>query len=276
MRRTLIVGAQKLYLHRDDSKKFAQRLVKTIRDKQYSFDIAVCPSFINISDVSDILRGSNVGIGAQNVHQEDSGAFTGQVSIQELLSLGVKYIIVGHSELRNQQGETNGMVNKKIKTCLKHDVVPIACIGENYEERQAGRSKEIIELYIRDIFKDISEDTFKLQNIVIAYEPIWAIKGGRDDKNTAAASPEIANDMHEFIRDVIATIYSRGIAEKIRIIYGGSVNSENTGILLKEPSIDGLLIGTASIVVESFLKILEAAEGVVSYLKNSGQLANVG
>lgn len=264
MKRLLIVGAQKLYLSLNDSVEFAKQLVKAVDGKPFPFDIAVCPSFINLAFVANILRGSPIAIGAQNVHQENSGAYTGQVSMQELLGIRVQYVIVGHSELRNQQGETNGMVRQKAKIALKHKVVPIVCIGESKEEREAGRSKEVIERDIREIFTDIPRDDFAAENVVVAYEPVWAIKAGRDDKSTVAATPDLANEMHKFIRSVLSEIYSSDIAEKIRILYGGSVSPENAQDLLKEPSIDGLLVGTASVKIEFFLKILEAAEEMVS------------
>jgi triosephosphate isomerase len=265
MRRPLIVGAQKLYLSLNDSVEFARQLVKAVDNKRSPFDIAVCPSFVNLAYVANILRESPIAIGAQNVHQENSGAYTGQVSIQELLGLGVQYVIVGHSELRNQQGETNGMVRQKAKIALKHKVIPIVCIGENKEEREAGRSEEVIERDIREIFTGIPKDDFADENnVVVAYEPVWAIKAGRDDKSTVAASPGLADDTHEFIQDILSSIYGSDVAEMIRILYGGSVSPENTKDLLKEPSIDGLLIGTASVKIESFLKILEAAEEIVS------------
>lgn len=273
MRNPLIVGAQKLYLSLNDSIKFARDLATNLRDRSFPFDIAICPSFINLAHVANILKESQIGIGAQNVHQEDSGAFTGQVSIKELLQIGVKYITVGHSELRTYQGETNGDVNQKVKTCLKHGVIPIACVGEKKEERESGKSKEVIDQDIRGIFVNISPSYFKIEDVVIAYEPVWAIKAGKADKNTRAATAGEANEMHEFIRNIISTIYGNGIATKMRIIYGGSVSPENTKELLKEPSIDGLLVGTASIKVESFLKILGAAEETVSKIKSTVSIA---
>jgi triosephosphate isomerase len=157
------------------------------------------------------------------------------------------------------------MVRQKAKIALKHKVIPIVCIGENKEEREAGRSEEVIERDIREIFTGIPKDDFADENnVVVAYEPVWAIKAGRDDKSTVAASPGLADDTHEFIQDILSSIYGSDVAEMIRILYGGSVSPENTKDLLKEPSIDGLLIGTASVKIESFLKILEAAEEIVS------------
>lgn len=260
MRKVLIVGAQKLYLSLEDSKEFAGRMITIINNRRFSFDLAICPSFINLAHVADILKGSQIALGAQNVHQEDIGAFTGQVSMKELIAVGVKYVIVGHSELRNQQRETNEMVSRKVKMSLTQKVIPITCVGESKEEKDAGRSEEVIERDLREIFTHISKEHFAVENVVIAYEPVWAIKAGRKDKATEAASPSSANKMHEFIRTTLSKIYDSNIAEKIRILYGGSVAPENTKNLLEEPAIDGLLIGTASIKIESLLKIIEAAE----------------
>lgn len=263
MRRPLIVGAQKLYLSRlPEAVEFAKELVRKVQNKHFDFDIAICPSFINLAHVADILRWSQIEIGAQNVHQENDGAFTGQVSIKELLSeeIKVKYVMVGHSELRIQQGETNEMINAKIKTCLKHGVIPIACVGETREQRDLGRSEEVIERHIREMFKDISRDAF--EDVVIAYEPVWAITGMNKDAKPATADE--ANDVHGFIRDMLSSMYGNDVAEKIRVVYGGSVSPTNAGDFLKKPSIDGLLVGSASRNIDSFWNILEIAQNVVS------------
>lgn len=260
MRKRLVIGAQKLYLSLRDSVRFAHELKAAVGDRIFSFDLAACPSFVNLAHVAEILQGSRIGVGAQNVHQEDTGAFTGQVSIRELTDLDVRYVIVGHSELRVQQNETNGMVNKKVKTCLRNDVTPVTCVGETHEERQSGRSKDVIERDVRDALEGVSEPDFSLDKLVIAYEPLWAIKRGQVDKNTVAATPETAAEIHEFIRQLLAELYGRDIARMIRIIYGGSVTSANARELLAHPSIDGLLVGTASAKLATFLPILDAAD----------------
>jgi triosephosphate isomerase len=260
MRRRLVVGAQKLYLSLRDSIRFAQDLRSAVGDKPFSFELGVCPSFVNLAHVSEVLQGSRIGLGAQNVHQEDSGAFTGQVSIRELLDLEVRYVIVGHSELRIQQNETNGMVNKKVTTCLKHGVIPIVCVGETLDDRQAGRSKSVIEKDLKDAFAGISKEEFPVDRVVVAYEPLWAIKSGKADKQTAAATPEMASDIHQFIRSLLVELYPDEIAKAVRILYGGSVNGTNAPELLAQPSIDGLLVGTASANLATFLPILDAAD----------------
>lgn len=260
MRRPLIVGAQKLYLGLDQAIEFARRLVEETRDKSYPFDIAICPSHIKLALVAQVLAGSKIGLGAQNVHQEENGPFTGQVAISELLELGVHYIIVGHSEARGEFSESSEDVHKKLQICLKRrekTVTPIVCVGETKQERIDGKSKEVIEKDIRIIFNNIRRDEFDVENVVIAYEPVWAIKGGKDDKLTEPASPEVANEMHFFIRQLLSKIYGHKIGEQVRILYGGSVNAANTQPYLRQPEIDGLLVGSASIKIESFLQILD-------------------
>jgi len=265
MKRFFIVGAQKLYLSLGDSIKFAEQLVARTKSSELSFDVAVCPSFINLGHVADVLRGSRIALGAQNVHQESSGAFTGQVSMVELMGLGIRKVIIGHSELRSQLGETNGMIKRKVEICLKHRVTPIVCVGENRDQRAAGKSMDVIR---RDVTEALSGIAFDEdggeERLVIAYEPVWAIRGGRDDEMTRNASPELANEMHDHIRDVISGTHNPELAERIRILYGGSVDSSNTESLLKKPSINGLLVGTASISLDSFLSILNTAQAVAT------------
>ena len=154
MRRLLIAGAQKLYLSIDQSIEYARKLVGATNNKHFPFDIAICPSFINLAHVVDIVGGSQIEVGAQNFHQETSGAFTGQVSLQELKAVGAKYSILGHSELRTQQGETNGLINAKIMTCLKHEVIPIVCVGETREDKKAGRAQKVIEEDVKAILRE--------------------------------------------------------------------------------------------------------------------------
>lgn len=261
MRRAIIVGAQKLYLGLKGAVEFAQELKAAAGSKSYPFDVVVCPSFINLAHVAEVLRNSPIKVGAQNVHQEDSGAFTGQVSIKELTDQYVSYVIIGHSELRRQQGETNEMVRKKMITCLKHGVTPIVCVGDTVEDKQAGRSMKAVVEDLNEIFKQ--PISHAISSIVIAYEPVWAIKAGRDDKNTISATPEDAARMHAMIRSTMAKMYEPSIADAIRVVYGGSVNQNNTDKLMAQQDIDGLLVGTASIDLKSFCNILDCAEKVV-------------
>ncbi|MBI3246520.1 MAG: triose-phosphate isomerase [Deltaproteobacteria bacterium] len=271
-RRPLVTAAHKLFLSLSEEIGFAKELIRKTQNEDYDFDIAVCPSFINLAHVTQILRGSKIGVGAQNVDQAENGAFTGQISMQDLQGIGVQLVTVGHSELRAYRveghleeypRETNETVNAKIKICLKYSVVPIACVGETREDRDNGKSREVIERDVKGMLKDISPDSFRVEDIVIAYEPVWAIKGLKN-KDARPASASEANEMHEFIREILTRLYGSNVAAKMRIIYGGSVSSENTEELLKKPSIDGLLIGSASTKIGSFLDILECAQIAVS------------
>jgi triosephosphate isomerase (TIM) len=270
MRRIAIVAAHKLYLSYADSQRYAQELVRIVQEREFLFDIIVCPSFISLANVSSILKGSSVGVGAQNVQHRKNGAFTGQISMPQLLDVGVKYVIVGHSELRGYQGETPDGINKKIQMCLDANTTPIICVGEKKEDRLSGIWKKVIADDVQRIFKDIGCRAFNVENSMISYEPVWAIKSGADDLFTKPADPEIANEVHTHIRDVLSDLYGKSIASKIRILYGGSVDPNNARGYIEQPSIDGLLVGSASRRIESFVGILDAAEEVVKAgLKNS-------
>lgn len=257
MRRPLVIGAQKLFLPLPDAVGFASQLLSTLSGP-LSLDVVLCPSFVNLAHVAEILRasGSVVSLGAQNVHFS-RGDYTGQVSSVELKALGVEYVLLGHSELRSE-GETNGMVNHKIRACLADELIPIVCVGDNQNQRESGLSKATISRDLDDGLYGLN--TADISSIVIAYEPVWAIRAGGE--NTSAATPEVANEMHDFIRSRIASHFSMTIASSIRIVYGGSVDGVTAPYLLRQPSIDGLLVGTASRSIREFLPVVEAAQEV--------------
>lgn len=258
MRRPLVVAAQKLFLDLKRSNDFAESMLKSTEQAVYDLDVVICPSLINLAHCSQILVGAAISVGAQNVHQVTAGAHTGQVSMEELLALRVRYIIVGHSELRSQQGETNHKVFEKAMMCCGHDVTPIICVGETRDERDRNLTELVVNRDIRAIFTDITKD--HALECVIAYEPVWAIRGGREDKNTKPAEPEDADRTHAIIREVLADIFDPGVAESIRIMYGGSVDEWNACSLLDQPNIDGLLVGSASTDAGRFKKILDEAQ----------------
>lgn len=260
-RAPLVVGNQKLYLGPQDARDFARWLAGVAGDGSRAFDVAVCPSFIGLAGVCDVLRGTSVGCGAQNVHREASGAYTGQASIEELLELGIGYVIVGHSEVRSQLGETDGDVNAKVKMCLARDLTPIACVGETRADRDAGRSRDVIGTQVRALLAGV--DAGAVGRLVIAYEPLWAIKSGLDDRDVTPATPEQAEDAHAFIRAVAAGLYDERAARAVRVIYGGSVDADNATGFLAQPSVDGLLIGSASVKRPSFARILESVQAQV-------------
>lgn len=217
-------------------------------------DIVVCPPFTVLSAVEEVIRDSQIKLGAQDMHWEDKGAFTGEVSPLMLKDLGVKYVIIGHSERRQFFGETNETVNKKVKAALRHKLIPIVCVGETLEERKGGKTFEVVKDHVKYGLEGVL-----LENpldLVIAYEPVWAIGTGVN------ATSSQAEEVHSYIREILAEMLGKEIAEEVRIQYGGSVKPENIEELIKEKDIDGALVGGASLELVSFSKIIEKAEAV--------------
>lgn len=212
-------------------------------------EVGVCPPFTGLATVSNLARGTRLSLGAQNCHHEDSGAFTGEVSPPMLKDLGCKYVIVGHSERRHKFGETDEFINKKISALYKHQLIPILCIGETLEQREAGKLKEVVETQIRGSLADVPEE--KMRTTVIAYEPVWAIGTGK------TATPDQAQEMHAFVRKLLSEIYSGDLAETVRIQYGGSVKPNNVKELMAMPDIDGALVGGASLKPDTFIPIIQ-------------------
>ena len=220
-------------------------LVASVKDR----DIVLGPPFTSLSAVAETIKGSNIGLSAQNLHWEDKGAFTGEVSAEMLLDLGCRYVIIGHSERRQYFGETDETVNRKAKQALRKGLLPILCVGETLAEREAGKLNDIIGRQVTGGLKDISADDMK--KVVIAYEPVWAIGTGK------TATPEQANEVHALIRQKVKALYSADIAEGLRIQYGGSVTPENISTLMAMPDIDGALVGGASLKPESFAALVK-------------------
>ena len=214
--------------------------------KDANCDVAVCVPAIDIPAVAEALKGSNVALGAQNVHFEAKGAFTGEISADMLKEYGVKYVIIGHSERRQYFGETDETVNKRTLAALNAGLIPIVCIGESLEERETGKTEAVLETQIKEGMKGIDD----ISKIVIAYEPIWAIGTGR------TATAEQANETIAFIRKTCAEVFCPKCAEKVRIQYGGSMNAGNCKELMAMPEIDGGLIGGASLKASDFSAIV--------------------
>ncbi len=212
-------------------------------------DIVVCPPYTALSEVSDLLVDSNIGLGAQDVYWEESGAFTGEMSPLMLKDAGCSFVIIGHSERRKYFFETDETVNKKIKAALGVQLVPIVCIGETLEEREAGKTIEVVRVQLEGGLEGIDSDT--ILKMVIAYEPVWAIGTGK------TATPQIAQEVHKFIRDWLGERFSADIAAKVRILYGGSVKPSNIKELMQEADIDGALVGGASLDSVSFAQIIK-------------------
>jgi triosephosphate isomerase (TIM) len=216
--------------------------------------VAVCPPFISLHAVRDVLRGSPIQLGAQNLHFEEEGAYTGEISAAMLRSAGCRYVIAGHSERRQYFGETDEIVNKKTRQAMKHGLVPILCIGETLEQRESGREQQVVE---EQTLKGLQGVTFSdPEALVIAYEPVWAIGTGR------TATSEQAQEMHAFIRSLLQRQFDEAVANDIPILYGGSMKPSNAAELLAQPDVDGGLIGGASLKADDFLAIVDAAQAV--------------
>jgi len=214
-------------------------------------EVAVAPPFTSLHPVSQELRGSFIKLAAQNVFYEEKGAFTGEVSPLMLKEIGCKYVIIGHSERRHFFGESDETVNRKIKATLKQALKPILCVGETLKEREEGKTFSVIERQIEGALRDNEEG---LEGIVIAYEPVWAIGTGK------TATPDQAEEVHRFIRKHLERLFSRELAENIRIQYGGSVTPENIKGLMEKENIDGALVGGASLNSDTFSRIVRFRE----------------
>ncbi|MFX0057900.1 MAG: triose-phosphate isomerase [Candidatus Hodarchaeota archaeon] len=223
-------------------------LVKKIKQ----VEIVIAPPFTVISSVFNMLKKTNMKLSAQNMYYEENGAFTGEISPNFLKTLGCEYIILGHSERRDLFNEDDDIINKKIKKALSIGLNPIVCIGEHLEEREKGETRDFIEKQFNATFKNLNKKEIK--DVVIAYEPIWAIGTGK------TATPDQAEEIHEFIRQLITRKYDEDTAIEIRIQYGGSIKPSNAEDLFKKENIDGGLVGGASLQAESFYKIIRAAE----------------
>jgi triosephosphate isomerase len=254
MRKTIIAGNWKMYKNLKDGQDLAVALRRDLY-KIENVDIVICPPFTLLAYLTDALETSNIKVGGQDLYWQEEGAFTGEVSPLMLKDAGCQYVIIGHSERRQFFGETNETVNKKIKAALKSGLTPIVCVGENLQEREANKTFKVIEDHINNGLAGISaSDVLKL---VVAYEPVWAIGTGK------TATPEQAQEVHKFIRDLLKKNYSQEVADSVRIQYGGSVKPENITELMNKPDVDGALVGGASLKADSFSAIITKASEVV-------------
>jgi triosephosphate isomerase len=211
-------------------------------------DVAICPPSVYLDAVGQAIKGSSVGLGAQNMYHQANGAYTGETSAAMLLDLGCHYVILGHSERRALLGETSELVNQKTKAALKAGLVPIVCVGETLAEREAGRTTEVVTEQFDVSLGGLSDSD--MAGVVIAYEPVWAIGTGK------VATPAQAEEVHATLRGLLASRYNEAVAGKVRIQYGGSVKADNAAQLLSQPNIDGALVGGASLTADSFLGII--------------------
>jgi triosephosphate isomerase len=250
MRKPFIAGNWKMNKTGEEARALVAQLLPDLQAAS-SIDRAVCPPFPYLMPIAAMLAGTGVGLGAQNMYWEESGAYTGEVS-PNMVAEFCQYVILGHSERRAYFGETDATVNRKVKAAFAHHLTPIMCVGETLEENEAGRTAEIVERQVREGMAGL--DPAQAAQLVVAYEPVWAIGTGR------AASAEIANAIHaDVIRKVLQGLFGTGVAQAVRIQYGGSVNAKNAAEYFAMPDIDGALVGGASLKAADFAAIVNAA-----------------
>lgn len=248
MRKPLIAANWKMYKTPAQAEEFVKAFLPLVANHDRD-EVVLCPSDTSLSVVVPAVAGSNVAVGGQNMHFAEEGAYTGETSAQMLTAIGATHVIIGHSERRQYFNETDETVNKKLATALKHKLTPIVCIGEVLAEREANHTDEVLRKQISlALVGVIPEDA---ENIVVAYEPVWAIGTGK------TATPEMAAEAHLLIRSEIARRLGRHVADSIRILYGGSVKPDNAVALLNQPEIGGALVGGASLDPQSFAKIVK-------------------
>ena len=250
-RKTVIAGNWKMNMTPGEGVNFVNNLKSVLKDKT-GCEIVVCVPDVDIASVSDALKGSNIKLGAQNAHWELKGAFTGETSVNMLKEYNVEYVIIGHSERRQFFGEINNSVNMRLKTIIESGLKAIVCVGELLTERELGITTEIVSLQTKVALHDISAE--QMQNVIIAYEPVWAIGTGK------TATADEADRVNGIIRGVISDLYGKDTAEATTIQYGGSMNAGNAAELLSKINVDGGLIGGASLKAEDFLSIVNAAQ----------------
>ncbi len=247
MRQVMVAGNWKMNGSRDSVKQLIEGIKAGLG--AVKAEVVVCPTYVFIPEVADSISGAGIKLGAQNVSEHDSGAFTGEVAGPMLKDFGVEYVIIGHSERRSLYGESDAVTAVKYAAALKHGLKPVFCIGETLEERESGVTEKVISRQLDAILE--SSGVASLANAVLAYEPVWAIGTGK------TASPEQAQEVHSFIRNKIAAL-DGGIAAGLRILYGGSMNPGNAAELIAQTDIDGGLIGGASLKADDFLTICKA------------------
>lgn len=244
MRRPFIAGNWKMHKTISETIDFINQLNNL--DLPADKDILICPPFTALNKAQKLVNGTKIKLGAQNMHFEENGAFTGEISPLMLKDIGCEYVIIGHSERRHIFGEDNALINNKVKSALEHNIKPVLCIGEKTEQRKAGKTKDVVKNQLLECLEDIHNIT----KITIAYEPVWAIGTGVN------ATPEQAEEVHAYIRSLIAERYNKEAASALRILYGGSVKPENVKAIMAQENVDGVLVGGASLHAEKFFKLI--------------------
>lgn len=248
MRIPFIAGNWKMYKTIDESIELINALKRSLYNVQ-NVEVAVCPPFTSLSDAREMLAGTEIALGAQNCYWLNEGAYTGEIAPSMLKNAGCKYVIIGHSERRTYFHETNETVNKKVHAVLAAGLNPIVCVGERLEERESNKTFDVIKDHIENGLKGVSSADMK--KTVIAYEPVWAIGTGKN------ATPDQAEEVHAYIRQLLAKMFDKNISEEVRIQYGGSVKPENAYEIMHKPNVDGALVGGASLKAESFIEIVK-------------------
>ncbi len=250
MRKKVIAGNWKMNKTLVESQELVSKIINGLGNNT-TCDVIVCPPFTSLNDVHSLVKNTPVKLGAQNIHYEESGAYTGEISAGMLIAVGCEYVILGHSERRAIFGEWDELINKKIIAALNNKLKVIFCVGELLEQREKGITTNVVSEQIKKGLEGVTSES--MNNIIIAYEPVWAIGTGK------TATPEQAQKVHSFLRKLIAEKYSSTIANQLIIQYGGSVKPENAGELLAQKDIDGALVGGACLKADSFLGIIASA-----------------
>jgi triosephosphate isomerase len=252
MRKPFVAGNWKMNTNSRTSVELVKRIASgSAETAGQSVTVAVCPPFVYLQAVAQALSSSNIAVGAQDIYSEPEGAFTGEISSAMLKDVGCSYCLCGHSERRHIIGESDELINKKVTAAIGGGLLPILCVGELLEEREASQTNQVVTRHVKEGLAGLNGE--KLQAVTIAYEPVWAIGTGR------TATPEQAQEVHDFIRKLLAQMYDGRLAEEIRILYGGSVKPGNAADLMAQKDIDGLLVGGASLKADDFLAIIQAA-----------------
>ncbi len=253
IRKKLIAGNWKMNKTSADASTLVQEIVAEI-GRVTDVDILVCPPFTSLESAGKLLEGSNVKLGAQNMHHEASGAYTGEISASMLRSTFATYVILGHSERRTYFAENDKFINQKVLAALKNQLKPVLCVGETLAERESGATLKVVQTQLEGALEGVSKE--QATSVVVAYEPVWAIGTGK------VATTEQAQEVHAFIRSLLVKLFGDAIAQKVRILYGGSMKPSNAPELLAQKDIDGGLIGGASLESRSFVELVKAAAAV--------------
>ncbi len=249
MRRYIVAGNWKMHRTRDEAVNLAVAILSRVADA-HSVEVVLCPPFTALHPVGEVLQGTGLCLGAQNMHAEEEGAYTGEISPRMLTALGVSHVILGHSERRHYFSETDELINRKVISALAHGLVPILCVGETLEQREAGQTETVVSTQLDGGLEGVTISD--PEALVIAYEPVWAIGTGR------TATPEQAQEVHTFIRARLTHFFGAETVGKMRILYGGSVKPGNAAELMAQPDIEGALVGGASLDPDSFAAIVKS------------------